>query len=1004
VVRRGGVPPFAATGRFRARNNRHNGERVIGTMAGSAGNGVIHRISPTFVACPLFAERHRMRRVESRSISGETRAFGLTLTRLRRAAELTQEELAERCKLSVRGIGYLERGARHPRRSTVDLLVDGLGLAGPERSELLAAAEQAGCQPARPAELVGRRAELDVIGAHVAGAGSPVLVLTGEAGIGKSRLLAEAARAARERGMTVLSAGCHRFGGEPYSPVSDALADYARTASEPSLRGQLEGCAGLARLVPELRGLVPEGDGPADTRGPLFAAAGRFLGAVAGRHGVLLLLDDLHWAGPDGVMLLSTVIRAVGPRRLRVVAAYRETEARSAGPLSAFVGDLVRLDLVSRLPLPPLSEQDARTLLGQVTGAVDAGIRDRVLRLSCGLPLFLVKLGHALAESGGVMDQLPWGLTHAVRQQLGALPPLTADLLTVLAVNERRLDLPQLAAASGVDEDALLAALEPARTARLLDENADGFQLTHHLVAEVINTDLSPSQRHAVHRRLAEALRTSRPSAVLAYHYAQAEDPERAAVTLRQAADDAVRQSAHDTAARCLTDLVDLLDRLGKPGELAEAAEALSTELAKSGRYDAALAAAERALLVYRKNGDESRAHLVVARIGYLHFQRGTPQEGLARLAPTLTASRPDAAQLHIATAANLYQSTRYRESIEVSTQAIAIATRAGDDQSIGTAHLRRGLAHRLAGDRASALEDLHTAVSCAELAGDRDTVARGLTGIAVIHHYGGELSRTDSHFSRILRLAEELGDREVLSRAVCNYGASALWLGDWKRAMAQFNRALDLARTGGSPVCEATALISRGALLTMSGQCASATGDLELAISLGSGSDNFDLVRNANASLAESDLHQGRPDSAVARLLPVLDRPGQQEWQVTDLLPVLADAQLASGQLRPARDMADQATSRARDVGHALALVDALRVRALVSAQAERWSPAAADLDEALDLARTMGSPYLEARTRVARSRIAKARNALREAARERASAEELFTALRRDLARQVS
>lgn len=194
-------------------------------------------------------------------------------------------------------------------------------------------------------------------------------------------------------------------------------------------------------------------------------------------------------------------------------------------------------------------------------------------------------------------------------------------------------------------------------------------------------------------------------------------------------------------------------------------------------------------------------------------------------------------------------------------------------------------------------------------------------------------------------------------------------------------------------------ALISRAELLTAAGRYDAARDDLKLAIRLGTASDNLDLVRNATATLAEGDTRSGRPVHAVARLVPLLDRDDQPEWQVTDLLPILADAHLAAGHVEQARRVADRAISRARKADHALALTDALRIRALVAAKDGEWAPAVTHLGVALDLAQTIKAPYLEMRVRVARSDVAAARNALTEAEHERGLAADLFAVLREDV-----
>src|SRR5579871_3864591 len=185
------------------------------------------------------------------------------LQRYRRAAGLTQEELAERAHLSVQGISNLERGVRrHPQRGTVTLLIEALSLKEAERAEFEAAARGL-AEPAAdrapltvPTDLplmLGRERELDLLGGHLRGEGPPALFLAGEPGIGKSRLLAEAIRCGGAAGWCVLHGTCTRSGGElPYAPLLQALQRHIRGLSAAQQRSALRGCAWLVRLLPEL--------------------------------------------------------------------------------------------------------------------------------------------------------------------------------------------------------------------------------------------------------------------------------------------------------------------------------------------------------------------------------------------------------------------------------------------------------------------------------------------------------------------------------------------------------------------------------------------------------------------------------------------------------------------------------------------------------------------------------------------------------------------------------
>ena len=280
--------------------------------------------------------------------------FGALLRRHRQAVGLTQEELAERARLSTRAVLDLERGARlvH-RRETVRLLAEALTLTAAERAAFEAAARRA--PPSDPSPLpraarlsatgrpdlplVGRARELLLLEQHRAGDGPPVLLLAGEPGMGKSRLLQEAIRA-EQRGETVLHGGCQRRGGqEPYAPLLQALERHVHSQPSARLRTALAGCAWLVRLLPELaigpiEPLPAWRVAPEQERRLMEGAVLRYLANNAAPAGVLLVLDDLQWAGADALDLLVLLLQEAD-FPLRVVGAYRDTEvgrARSARP------------------------------------------------------------------------------------------------------------------------------------------------------------------------------------------------------------------------------------------------------------------------------------------------------------------------------------------------------------------------------------------------------------------------------------------------------------------------------------------------------------------------------------------------------------------------------------------------------------------------------------------------------------------------------------------------
>jgi transcriptional regulator with XRE-family HTH domain len=321
--------------------------------------------------------------METSAEVGARRGFGTLLRRYRMAVGLTQEELAERARVSRRSTTEMERGAAHtPRRDTLELLAVALALTADERAIFLEAGRRQGAGgPSRPPEpletgvaapFVGRAGELALLERHLAGEGPPLLMLTGEPGIGKSRLLHAAIPRAAGAGLRVIDGGCQQRGGqEPYAPFLAAFQRHLQSQRPGQLREDLRGCAWLVRLLPELAGgpiepLPTTPIPPEHERRLVFAAVTRFLTNMAGPAGTLLVLDDLQWAGADALDLLATLARTAADVPLRIMGAYRDTEVPPEAPLAATLADLTRARLVTRRLLAPLSIGVGRPLLSLV--------------------------------------------------------------------------------------------------------------------------------------------------------------------------------------------------------------------------------------------------------------------------------------------------------------------------------------------------------------------------------------------------------------------------------------------------------------------------------------------------------------------------------------------------------------------------------------------------------------------------------------------------------------
>lgn len=1000
---------------------------------------------------------------KERAVDLRARAEGPSFAELLRRyrAELTQEELAERAGLSVRAVSDLERGARRaPYRETVRLLAEALGLGAQERAALERAARRgyqlreprpvavarAAATPIVPAAqhtrarrdvrpLVGRAREMALIERHLVGEGPPVLLLVGEPGIGKSRLQVEARERAQGLGWSVLSGGCQRRGGQhPFAPVAEALESYMAQRSEVELRADLQGCAWLVRLLPELMDgpiaslpdwIVP----PEHERRLIERAVERYLHNVAGPAGTLLLLDDLHWAGADALELLAVLAHASPESSLRIIATYRDTEIQPQDTLATILADLAHAGLAHQHTLASLTPDEAGALLDQLLDGVHrvpkdaATSRERVVQRAGGVPFYLVSYAQGLRAhtgEGPMVDAVPWDVAQGVRQRLAALPAPTREMLGVAAVIGQVVSRRLLAAVAHYPDDIILAALEAAAHVRLVEEaGPEAYAFAHELVREVIEGELSAGRRALLHRRVAEAIEAGAAELVVetvAYHYSQSDAVEQAALWLERAGDQALAQRATAAAHSYYSAAIERLERVGQPG--AAVREKAGAVLTMIGHFDAALQTLEQAAATYEAAGDLESLGRVVATIGMTHRGLGTSRQAVERLRDVL--ARCEKAAAPPRTLGSLYLSLGwfctnlgwFGESQTAYARAIDHARQAGDEtvQAAAQAAYSIGLIATGEGAVESALQSLEDAAQRIEAGGDLSHASVAYMNLAWICLWRGEFEASARHNSRAAAAAEQVGDGRIFVNIMHTDGVRAFVQGQWAQARMIQDRAVALYAQIDASGYTAWPLLALAEVGLAEGDAGAIERYLDSGAELAARHGLLLAIRYAHRLLAQRDVQAGRPASAVERLTSLLDRPGLLETDVMELLPILAWAYLRMDNVTRCGEVVEHMLDRARRTNRRVTLVDALWAQLRLETRREQWTQAGAALEEGLALARRLPYPYEEALLLQAggalhtrRGERAQARTRLRAALEvfERLGARPRAEQVRQDLAR---
>ena len=572
-------------------------------------------------------------------------------------------------------------------------------------------------------ELIGREGELDVIARALedarAGRARTVLI-GGEAGIGKSRVLGAALDQARADGAIVLLGGCIGLaeGSLPFAPIVEALRPYVR-----ELEGVGEGASSpdgvprqaLSAVAAALGGLtdfpVAASAGaelrPEWARSRMYEAFLDLLRRLAVDGPVVLAIEDLHWADDSTRELLAFLVRNAQAERLLLLITFRSDELTRRHPLLFWLAETDRQPGVDRIELSRLDRRDVARQLNSILGhSAGPGLIASVYERSEGNPFFAEELIAAGVEGRG----LPPTLREVLQARLAHVSEATLRLLGVAAVVGRKVDHDLLARLSEMDERELYEALEEAVAAQLLvvDESTvmERYEFRHALTAEAAAEAVLPSQRRRLHVTIAEHLETvPRPGraggaevaghlAEIAHHWFEARELPRALEAAIKAGDAAASSGAFVAAYRQYERALELWDVVPGPDDTAgidriELLRRTASAGQLSGEFMQAAALLREAIGLLEEGGDRIRSGVFHERLGRALWTSGKLDDALAayRTAVELVPEEPptgDRARVLAGYAQVLMLGGRYSEALPIAQEANQIARQVGERQLEG--------------------------------------------------------------------------------------------------------------------------------------------------------------------------------------------------------------------------------------------------------------------------------------------------------------------------------
>ena len=885
------------------------------------------------------------------------------------------------------------------------------------------------------------------------GAGQ-VLLLSGDGGVGKTRLLQEAAREVRSRGWQ--TAGGQAYPLEtaiPYAVFADAIGPLLSALDSGALMRLTRGDrAVLAALVPQTAerngtaSLFADGVTPAEQRVRLHAAIVQLLARLSEKQPLLLFLENLQWADSSSVELLHFLGRQLGPHRLLLVASWNETDQPLTPELRLAIRSLRALGAATDLRLAPLCAQDVCTVVARhfaMPPDIVEAFADRLHTTTQGNAFFVEQTLRELVARGDLRQQggawVGWHTDSVV------LPPSVRDVLDArlarLSQPARRVaDLMAVAGSSAthdivravaldtlqLGDSALRDALLELRDAGLVREHAQELDITyaftHPLLQQALVQSVGLARERELHGTIALTIERLLGSAAegqmeaIAAHWLRADPRAHTAVAVRwltAAGRAAQRRLARREAAASLRAALDRTDSHPEAVPVGTA-NALVDELARIYRrlaeYHEAIAMSERLRESARVAGDTLGIAITERRIGLSLQGLGRREEALQHFGHAIdgAASIGDdtlVVRTRLAKADCLQALGLVDDAKREVNEALAVAERLDQLPLLARAHRMLLMLHLWTGPAHRAWTHARSAVALAERSGERNLAWSAHFLAAVLGGLTSNTAALSTHLAESMRLAQELASPLLELRTMEIMLEYRAGVGEWDRALADGERALVLGRS-----LDQTTLLARIAHW-VSGVYMQ-RGDFSAAQRLVQ--EAWDVAGAAAVDLSRPFEVHGVLPAYVARTrylhavgehqqaltygqtaLTIADRTGYIAWAVYRLLPTMASAALALGQWETLAQVRARLDEDAAQLAHPIGSAWVRVIDGEAALAAGRHAEATDHLQRAIASLEAIPYPFDAAETRVRLARVHLASGARLDAMHEAREALTMFEKL---------